>query len=331
MARKPRGLIEVSHAPATQEATLTDTKFNEQSSERLDFVDAHHHLQNLTENPYPWIQQEGVKRPMSGDISGIQRNYLVPDLRQDLLGVNMIKSVHIQHGWDPSDSVGETRWLESQADATGLPTGIVGFADLADPDAERLIEAHSAYGRMRGIRQILKWHPNPDLSFASRPDLADDVDWRRGYALLKRFNMSFDAQVFPPQLPVLARLAGDFPDTPLILGHAGVPIDHSPEGMQIWENGMRELAERPNTYVKLSGFGLYGGRNWSVDVVGGILLRIVDWFGPGRCMCGSNLPVDAVFASPRAITDMFKWLAARFTPEEAALLLRGTADKAYRI
>jgi predicted TIM-barrel fold metal-dependent hydrolase len=301
------------------------------SGERPDFVDAHHHLQDLTHNSYPWMQQEGVKRPMAGDISGILRDYMVADLRRDVSGVNLIKSVHIQHGWDPTDSVGETRWLEKEAEKTGLPTAIVAFADLSEPKVGELLAAHAAYPRVRGIRQLLKWHPDPKLSFASKPDLVDDPDWRRGYALLRQFNMSFDAQVFPPQLDGLARLAGDFPATPLILGHAGVPLDQTPQGMKLWSDGLKALAERPNTFVKLSGYGLYGGRDWSVEKVGDLMLRIIDIFGADRCMCASNLPVDAIFAEPHKITDMFRYLAGRSTPAEAAMLLRGAAETAYRI
>lgn len=298
---------------------------------RLDFVDAHHHLQDLTHNPYPWLMCAGVKGPMSGDLSGMQHDYLMADLRRDLSAVNLVKSVHIQHGWDPADPVGETRWLEAQSTATGLPTAIVGFADLSAPSVGRLLEAHAAYDRVRGIRQILKWHADPELSFASRPDLVDDSDWRRGYALLQRFSMSFDAQVFPTQLPDLARLADDFPDTPLILGHAGVPSDQSPEGMALWSRGMKVLSERPNVFVKLSGFGIFGGRNWSPEWVGGILMRVIEMFGADRCMCASNLPVDGLYAPPHAITDMLQWLARRSTLGEARMLLRGTAEKVYRI
>lgn len=296
-----------------------------------EFVDAHHHLQNLTDNPYPWITGTDVKRPLAGDISYIQRDYLTPELQRDLAGLKLIKSVHIQHGWDPSDSVGETRWLQDLHEKTGLANAIVAFADLSAPDAGKLLEAHAAYPNVRGIRQILKWHPKPELSFAPSPDLADDATWRRGFMLLKRFGMSFDVQVFPWQLGSIARLANDFPDTVLIIGHAGMPVDRSTEGLATWIAGLKALAEQPNVYIKLSGFGLYGGRDWSLDEVGGLMLRIIDIFGTDRCMCASNLPVDGIYAPPGRIVEMIRWIADRSTPSEARRLLRGNAEKAYRI
>jgi predicted TIM-barrel fold metal-dependent hydrolase len=301
------------------------------SPSKYDFVDAHHHLQNIADNPYPWLTEANVKRPLAGDISGIQKNYLPANLRRDLGAVNLIKSVHIQHGWDPRDPVGETLWLEQQADETGLPSAIVAFADLADPTVGEVLEGHAAYPRVRGIRQILKWHPNPELSFASRPDLTDDQQWRRGYGLLKRFGMSFDAQLFPAQHVGLARLAADFPDTLIIVNHAGMPVDRSSEGTAVWSDGLKRLASLPNVFIKLSGFGLYSGRNWSVDEVGPLLLRIIDIFGAERCMFASNLPVDALYHAPEAITDMFAWIAARVTLSEAKMLLVANAERAYRI
>ena len=39
----------------------------------------------------------------------------------------------------------------------------------------------------------------------------------------------------------------------MILQHCGMPEDTSPNGMALWADGMRRLAQQPNVYCKFSG------------------------------------------------------------------------------
>jgi predicted TIM-barrel fold metal-dependent hydrolase len=54
-----------------------------------------------------------------------------------------------------------------------------------------------------------------------------DADFRRGYARLARYGLSFDSWIFHPQIPELANLADKFSDTPVVLDHIGA---RSPSG-----------------------------------------------------------------------------------------------------
>ena len=172
----------------------------------LSFVDSHHHLQDLVHNSYPWLTDLDAPAKLGGDLAPLRRNYLVDDLRDDLSGVKLIKSVHVQNGWDPKDPVGETRWLQRIAEKRGTPSAIVAYADLSRPDIAETLEAHSAYANVRGIRQILNWHENPYLTVLDRPDLMEDASWRRGFAMLRRFDMSFDLQIYASQMDKAAAL-----------------------------------------------------------------------------------------------------------------------------
>lgn len=162
----------------------------------------------------------------------LAHSYLLDDYLADTARQNVVMSVHIDAGFDPVDPVAETRWLQAIADKRGFPHGIVGLARLESEGVEAVLEQHASFANIRGIRQIVNWHPDPDKSYGARPDILIDPTWQRGYALLKKYGLSLDLQLYPHQMHDAAELAGRHPDTSMIVNHAGMPADKSPEGCQ---------------------------------------------------------------------------------------------------
>lgn len=296
----------------------------------ISFVDAHHHFQDIENHYYPWLCDPDRPPQLEGDLSPIRRNYLPEDYHADMNSVKLIKSVHVQNGWNPADPVGETGWLQRLAAKGGFPHAIVAFADLAAPNVETVLQAHCEYPNMRGIRQILNWHADPKFRVASRAGIMDDAQWRRGFSLLARFGLSFDLQIYWPQMAAAYRLARDSPETLIILNHFGMPIDRSSLGIADWSQALTQLAQAPNVMIKLSGFGL-GNPSWTnVDIVP-LLLRAIDIFGVDRVMFGTNLPVDRLFSSATAILDACLCSVADFSQQERHAMLVANAERGYRI
>ena len=48
----------------------------------------------------------------------------------------------------------------------------------ADPQVERMLEAHAAFANTRGIRQILNRHPDPGVNFVDRDYMREDAGSR---------------------------------------------------------------------------------------------------------------------------------------------------------
>jgi predicted TIM-barrel fold metal-dependent hydrolase len=69
----------------------------------------------------------------------------------------VVKSVHIQAFGFPNNPVGETAWMQAQADRYGYPHGIVAFANLSDPNVEDTLHKHCAYANVRGVRMPLNY------------------------------------------------------------------------------------------------------------------------------------------------------------------------------
>lgn len=294
-------------------------------------IDAHQHFQHLGSGAYPWLTDRDRPEPLEGDLSPIRRDYLPADYAADTAGAGVIAAVHVQNGRNPHDPVEETRFLDELARAGGRPDVIVGYADLAAPDIGAVLDRHGAASpRFRGIRQILNWHEEPRLRSVARPDLMDQPDWRRGFAALADRGLSFDLQIYWPQMHAAARLAREFPDTAIIVNHFGMPIDRSPAGLAAWSEAIAALADAPNVTVKWSGLGL-GAPDWTPQSVAPLFARVLALFGAERLMVGSNLPVDQLFASPARIFEALRAAVAPLAEAERRAILAGTAQRVYRI
>jgi predicted TIM-barrel fold metal-dependent hydrolase len=311
----------------------------------LPICDAHHHL---------W-EHAGER-------------YLLEDLLKDIgSGHNVVATVAIEckamyrkSGPEEMRPVGETEFLQSVAEraaadaniATRVAAGIVGFADLNQGDrVAEVLEAHLAAspGRFRGIRHSTTWDPSEVIRNDARPNLMSETSFRRGFSFLKRYNLSFDAWLYHPQLSELAALAHAFPDTDIFLDHIGGPLGVGPyaekqnEVFDSWRRDVSELADCANVVVKLGGLGSErSGFDWHQRAVRPTSTEIaavikpyfefcIDKFGANRCMFESNFPVEKRANSYLAVWNAFKLLTRNWSTAERAALFHDTAVRVYRL
>jgi predicted TIM-barrel fold metal-dependent hydrolase len=293
-------------------------------------IDAHHHLWDLQNNKYPWLQERPPRPRLEGDIAPIAKDYLLKDYLEDTRHQNVVKSVHVQTGWDPADPVGETRWLQQVADQHGYPHGIVARASLDAPDIEQVLEEHLRYKNVRGIRHIVNWHADPAKTYVDRPDLTNTGAWRRGFGFLHRLGLSFDLQLYPAQMADAAALAHANPDTLIILNHAGMPVDRDEEGIRLWQRGMRELASAANVVVKISGLGTVDW-NWTVESIRPFVLQTIEAFGASRCLFASNFPIDKLYSNFDTLYGAFREITESFSADERLKLFHDNAARYYRL
>jgi len=290
-------------------------------------IDAHHHIWRMTD--LPWLHGPMAPR-IFGPYEPLRRDYPIEAFRADLAGHGVVASVYVQVNWAPARALDEVAWVQSVADATGWPQAIVGYADLASPDVAALLDAQARHSRLRGIRQQLHWHENPQYRFAARPDVCAEPAWRRGFAELAPRGLLFELQLFAPQMEHGADLARAFPDTTIVLEHAGMLEDTSPQGWDTWRAGMRKLADCPNVHVKLSGLGTFVHRATLADIAP-IVRETVDLFGPQRCMWGSNFPIESLWTDYATVIGNIHQALAGFAPSDRRKILAETAARLYRL
>lgn len=278
---------------------------------------------------YPWLSPPFREDGPNGSVEPIAHNYLLDDYLADAQGWDVRGMVHIDAGASQTAALDETNWLQEMADERGMPNAIVAFAALNDPDVEALLEVHAAHPNVRGIRHIVNWHRDPRRSYTPR-DVTADPQWAKGFAALGKYLLSFDLQAYPGQFAGLADLVARHPEIPVIVNHAGMPVDTDEIGKALWRSGMRALAASPHVAVKLSGFG-FVHRNWTIDQIRPYLLEAIDIFGTSRCLFASDFPTDKLFGSFDKHLDAYSEIVAGFSRDERRDLFGRNAARIYRL
>lgn len=293
--------------------------------------------------------------------------YFIKDLRKDMhAGHAVLSTVYIQCGHEYRNTgpdhlkpVGETEYVVAQASSLGetdgaAVAGIVGFADLTLGDGvDDVLSAHVAAGsgRFKGIRHAAARHEAFKHGVLPRPPLGlyRDPAFRKGYARLAKYGLSFDAWIYHTQIAEVVALAQAFPDIPLILDHVGGVLGVGPyahddaAARREWLPAMRLLARCPNVKVKLGGLGTATfGFDFSkaarpptseelADLWRPYIEPCIDAFGADRCMFESNFPVDRSVGQYVVLWNAFKRIAAAATPTERSALFYGTAAATYKL
>ncbi len=314
----------------------------------IPLIDAHHHL---------W------------DHPG--QRYLFEDYLRDIgTGHRIVATVFVQcramyrcDGPVEMRPVGETEFANGVAamSASGIYgdarvcAAIVGFADLrlgAGVEAVLDAQLRAGNGRLRGIRQISAWDPDPLLNYpanATHPQLLGDRRFREGFARLAERGLSFDAWLFSPQIDELTALARAFPETLIVLDHLGSPpglgryAGRRREVFDTWKAAIRQLATCANVRIKLGGLAQdFNGFGWSARLAppGSHELAqcwrpyfetCIEAFTPARCMFESNFPVDKVSCGYGTFWNACKRIGSDYNEGERQELFAGTAARTYRI
>jgi predicted TIM-barrel fold metal-dependent hydrolase len=264
-----------------------------------------------------------------GPYEAIRRDYPITEYLDDLAGCGVVRSVYVQTNWAKEHFEDEAAWVQRTAEVTGWPHALVAYADLTVDDVRPQLDRLKRYSLLRGVRMQLHWHENPLYRFAARADLCNDPVIRRNVGHLADYGLSFDLQVFAPQMQDAAGLATACPDVTFVLQHAGMLEDTSPAGRAAWRAAMARLAACPNVVCKLSGLGTFIHRNDPAHVAA-IVAESVAMFGADRCLFGSNFPIEKLWTSYRDLVQAYLD-ATSSNPGQRDAILRDTALRVYRI
>ncbi|MCY4653856.1 MAG: amidohydrolase family protein [Dehalococcoidia bacterium] len=289
--------------------------------DRIEYVDAHVHFYDM-QHPELFYGhwQPDVDPPLIGrQMRKLgERNFLAEDFIEVTRAANVTKAVHVQAAIGSKDPVKETEWLMDAAERTGFPHAIVAYADLRDSGVESVLERHCEYSRMKGIR---------DFSYG---DFLVADDFHRGYALLEKYNLHASIAAQCQDMEKLAALANKFPNTMIVIDHAGNPAERTPEYFELWKRGMETAATEENIICKISGLGM-GDHNWTVDSIRPYVLGCIEAFGVERCILATNWPVDSLFSSYDALIDAYTEIVADFSEDEKRDLFARNTEALYGI
>jgi predicted TIM-barrel fold metal-dependent hydrolase len=290
-------------------------------------IDTHHHI--WLRKDVAWLADPPIPR-MFGDYFGIRRDYPVEEWINDIVPQGVTKSVHVTAMWGPGRALDETKWLQTTADKHGFPNGIVCNVDLADANAEAAIKAQKIFPNLRGVRQMLYWDSPTVRQAAPRPDYCNAPEFRRGFALLEKHDLSFELQVYAGQATYAAELVKAFPNVRMILVHAGMLTERTPQAIEQWRAALTTLAAFPNVHVKLSGLGMYS-QGITFSQARQVIRDAIQIFGIERTIYGSNFPLEKLHMSYADFFGIYRKVLAEYTEAEQRAVLHDNATKFYRL
>lgn len=167
---------------------------------------------------------------------------------------------------------------------------MIGWVDLTSPAvADEISRLRGGPGGnlLVGIRHLVQDEPDPD--WLGRPDV------RCGLRAVGAAGLPYDLLVRPRQLPAALAVTGALRDVRFVLDHGAKPQIASGR-LEPWASLIRDLAARPNVSCKLSGLVTEAGPGWRPGQIVPYIDHLLDCFGPGRVMFGSDWPVCTLAA-----------------------------------
>ena len=285
-------------------------------------IDAHQHFWQLARGDYGWLRADDA------GLAPLVRDFLPADLAPLLRTHGVARTVLVQ----AAPSVAETAFMLSLAAAHDAVGGVVGWVDLASEDAAPTLARLAEDPRLKGVRPMLQDLPADDwIITAPRPD---------ALRTLRRLGLRFDALVRPRQLAPLARFARAHAELPIVVDHAAkspLASAWNDEPMQAWRRDLAALAELPGVHCKLSGLltELAPADRITPESATARLSPVVDallnWFGPGRLMWGSDWPVLTLAGRYADWIEVSDALLAPLSDGERAQVLHGSAQRFYAL
>jgi len=274
-------------------------------------VDAHHHFWDPAKASYPWMTEA---------LAPIRRRFGPEDLRPLLAANGVDQTILVQ----TISSLDETREFLAIAAERDFIAGVVGWVDLTAPEvAEQLARLRSSPGgtKLVGIRH--QAHDEADPEWLGRKEV------RRGVAAVGKAGLTYDILVKTRELPAALAMVRDLPDMKFVIDHLAKPPIAS-GAIDEWAARLKPLAAYPNVFCKLSGMVTEADwKRWTVRDITPYASRVLEWFGPERCVFGSDWPVCLVAASYAHVIDVCGQVVGDLPSADRERIFGGNAVELY--
>lgn len=277
-------------------------------------LDAHTHVWELAVTPQPWITSEAAP--------AIARDFSLQDLRSLAADAGVHAALLIQSANDDQ----ETATLLRLAARERFVAGVVGWTDLAAPDAARAVELLCSGpdgDKLCGFRHVFQADEAADWLLS--PNVA------RSLALLGSLGLSFDLLVTATELDLALQVVRRHPDVTFVLDHLAKPAVR--EGAyEPWRTDLVALGEAPNVYTKISGLPTEADwTSWSAGTLRPYFEYALEAFGSERLIFATDWPVCTVAGTYRANVEAQLEFVRQLTAQEQQAVLRDNACRAYRL
>lgn len=272
-------------------------------------IDAHQHFWMLSRGDYGWL---------TSDLSAIYRDFIPEDLEPLLRASGIDGTVLVQ----AAPSVAETEFLLQFAENYSFILGVVGWVDFENPNSVSTIDHFLQHKSFVGLRPVIQDIADPNWML--RADL-DPV-----FAAMIERDLTFDALTLPHHLKNLQKLLGRYPDLRVVIDHGSKPVIRE-QAIDDWAQDMATLASETSAFCKLSGLVTEANPDWSIDDLRPYVDHLLETFGPGRLLWGSDWPVCTLASTYERWVAATEVLLAGLSEADQSAILGGNAIRAYRL
>jgi len=298
----------------------------EEQKENIKFWDAHFHI---------WDVHSGNHAPELKDSPFPRYTMKLHEEMLNVHGFELVGGTLIECISLIPDA--EAKWFsenlaKEKMTNKNLNMRIVTGGDLMSEKIDKeLAELKASDPRVVGMRQILNYKPSWPRN---KNDFLLVPEFRRGYNLLAKHDMSFDAQLNPSQFISMYDLAKENPKVPVIINHMGTPVlKNQDQNYKVWFEGIKLLASLPHVAIKVSMLG-YIDPAWDKDVneeVIRMVHEVIELFGEDRVMFASNYPVDLGTFSGSHLLNAFMKIMAKYSRSKQKKMLYKNGPRIYKV
>ncbi len=280
-------------------------------SEKPELIDTHQHLWVLSEREYGWITPE---------VPDLLRDFVMADVQDRRNQAGITGTILVQ----AADTYEDTFYMLSVQAANPTILGVVGWVPFDRPDeAKAAIDVLSENSIVRGFRNLTHDYEDP------RWILGQQVSQTLGY--LAERGLSLDMVTTNPQHnQSVIELADHHPGLPIIVDHLAHP-DISNGEWEVWATQIRQLSERPNVFLKLSGLATLSATGWNSSHWQPYVDHALECFSPARMMLGSDWPVSLLGGNFDTVWQAQLETLAALSSDELQHMRAKTARAAYKL
>jgi L-fuconolactonase len=274
-------------------------------------VDSHVHFWDPAELEYPWL----------ADLPPLLRAFGPEEYREAARDIPVESALFVEANPHPARGAAEARRVQRLAASHPWIAGVVAFVDLTATSAAPALDELADVALVRGIRHNIQGNAP---GFALQPAYVEGVReaGRRGLVV--------DLCVTHDQLPEAILLVDHAPDTRFVLDHCAKPAIRD-RLLDPWRADLARLAERPNVSCKISGLLSEAEPGIPAEELLPYAAHVVEVFGTGRVMYGSDWPVLTLAGSHSGWYDFTRLLTRGWSDEEVRRFYRENARSAYSL
>jgi len=273
-------------------------------------IDSHHHFWHYNQQDYGWI---------GDDMAGLRRDFLPADLLREIRAAKLDQVIAVQ----ARQSLSETDWLLDLANRHDFIAGAVGWLPLAAPELPSLLEIYAPYPKLKAVRHVIQDEADDNFILGNA--------FNAGVARLGDCGLTYDILVYERHLPQVIEFVDRHPGQRFVLDHLAKPKIKAGE-VEPWAKHLRQLAERPLVWCKLSGMVTEADlRHWTGDRLKVYFEMALAAFGPERLMFGSDWPVCTAGIGYGDWVDLVEGWIKPLSADEKNNIMGGNARKAYHL